>query len=354
MWLLSGQIREREPIRDIHINPFPFRVGRRSDASLTISSPAVSNLHAEIVHQDGHLVLRDLGSTNGTFLNGRRICDEALLHEGDLIQFANCVFRVKQQDPIDPTETVQGEKCDRALALIQFDRLINERAIVPHFQPIVRSSDNVIVGYEVLGRSDLFNLKTPCVMFQAAQQLNLESELSRLCRWAGMEAGVRLSAPTNLFLNTHPSELGDTEVLKISLYQLREAFPDLPATLEIHEASVTSSAVMQDLTMVLDELDFGLAYDDFGSGQARLVELIEIPPHVLKFERRLIAGLDRASAQRRGMVANLVEMVRQLGILPLAEGMETESEARTCIELGFQLHQGFYYGHPAPIEKILS
>ena len=228
MWLLSGQVDDGEPVRDIPVNTLPFRVGRRSDVSFRIPSPTVSNLHAEIVEHNGQLILVDLGSTNGSFVNGHRVVDEVALHEGDLVQFANVVFRLKRQDALNGSETLQGENCDRAMALIQFDRLMTERAVIPFFQPIVRSKTGQNVGYEVLGRSHLFGLKTPCVMFQAASQLNLEAELSRLCRRVGLEASAQLPNPKRLYLNTHPTEMTDLDVLQLSLQEIREAFPAPP------------------------------------------------------------------------------------------------------------------------------
>jgi len=224
--------------------------------------------------------------------------------------------------------------------------------VVPYFQPIVRSENQEVVGYEVLGRSHLFGLKTPCVMFQAASQLNLESELSRLCRRVGLESGSKLSSTSHLYLNTHPSEMNDVDVLTLSLQELREAFPTIPLTLEIHEATVTNRDMMRDLKSALDDLDCRLAYDDFGAGQARLVELIEVPPHVLKFDLALTKEIDKAPGQRQRMLASLVQMVRDLGIQPLAEGMETEGEAKVCVELGFELNQGFFYGEPVPLEDL--
>ncbi len=353
MWLLSGQVDEGEPVKEIPISSLPFRVGRRSNASLRLPSPTVSNLHAEIIERNGQLMLHDLGSTNGTFLNGQRIPVEAYLHEGDLVQFANVVFRLKRQDAAGPSDTLQGENCDRAMALIQFDRLMTERAVVPFFQPILRSDNKRIIGYEVLGRSHLFGLKTPNVMFQAASQLNLESELSRLCRWVGVEIGTRFSPGEPLFVNTHPSEMADMDVLLLSLQELRDAFPECPVTLEIHEASVTSPSAMRELRAALDDLGYHVAYDDFGAGQARLIELIEVPPDILKFDLALTKEIDTAPLQRQQMLATLVRMVHDLGVVSLAEGMETEGEAKTCIELGFELNQGFYYGMPAPIEEIV-
>ena len=47
------------------------------------------------------------------------------------------------------------------MALIRFDRLISDRAVVPFFQPIVNVRDRTVVGYEVLGRSEVYGLKTP-------------------------------------------------------------------------------------------------------------------------------------------------------------------------------------------------
>jgi EAL domain-containing protein (putative c-di-GMP-specific phosphodiesterase class I) len=351
MWLLSGQVDEGEPVREIPLNSYPFRVGRRSDASFRIPSPTVSNLHAEIVERDGQLILRDLGSTNGTFLNGQRIPVEAYLREGDLIQFANVVFRLKRPETPDGSETLQGTGCDRAMALIQFDRLMTERAVIPFYQPIVQTTDKKVVGYEVLGRSHIFGLKTPCVMFQAAAQLNLESELSRLCRWVGLENAGQLKRNTKIYMNTHPSEMLDMDVLQLSLQELREAFPEPQLALEIHEKAVAHPRTMYELKAVLDGLDIGLAYDDFGSGQARLIELVEVPPDVLKFDINLIHEIDKAPPQRQKMLASLVRMVSDLGIVPLAEGMETDGEAKACEQLGFELNQGFHYGEPQAVHE---
>ena len=63
-------------------------------------------MHAEIVEVGGCLVLRDLGSTNGTYINGRRVREPVTLAEDDLVQFANLPFRVRMQSTDEARNTV--------------------------------------------------------------------------------------------------------------------------------------------------------------------------------------------------------------------------------------------------------
>jgi EAL domain-containing protein (putative c-di-GMP-specific phosphodiesterase class I) len=163
--------------------------------------------------------------------------------------------------------------------------------------------------------------------------------------------GVRCAAglPDNplMFANTHPAELHEQGVLEFSLRELRELAPTARLVLEIHEAAVTCVRQMRELRSVLNDLNIGLAYDDFGAGQARLVELGEVPPDYLKFDIELIHEIDRASPERQRMLASLVRVVGDLGIASLAEGVETAAEHTACCQMGFDLAQGFYYGKAA-------
>ncbi len=95
-----------------------------------------------------------------------------------------------------------------------------------------------------------------------------------------------------------------------------------------------------------------LAYDDFGTGQARLLELAEAPPDYLKFDRRFVTGIDQAPASRRRLVASLVAAARELLVQTVAEGVETPAEAEVCERLGFNLAQGYHFGRPASVEAL--
>jgi len=122
-------------------------------------------------------------------------------------------------------------------------------------------------------------------------------------------------------------------------------------TLEIHESAVTNPEQMRDLRAKLSAMDIGLAYDDFGAGQARLIELVEVPPDYLKFDMKLVQGISAASPERQHMVAAFVSMVRDLGIAPLAEGVEDAEDQAVCTEIGFELSQGYLFGKPAPATR---
>jgi EAL domain-containing protein (putative c-di-GMP-specific phosphodiesterase class I) len=349
MWFLVGRLSEQESTRLVPIFTSPFQIGRRPSATMCVPYSAVSSLHAELIDTGTGLVLRDLGSTNGTFVNGQRVRDVVELHPDDLVQFASIPFRIARQAAATNSATVSEDAYDRALLLVQFDRLMAENEVVPHYQPIVDLDGEQIVGYEVLARSKVMGLESPAAMFSAAAQLNMQTKLSQMMRWKGVEKTQIVPDPPHLFLNTHPSELLGQELFE-SMRSLRQLNSRQPLTLEIHEAAVTNPALMKQLRQELRELNIGLAFDDFGAGQARLAELFEGLPNYLKFDMSLIRNIHQASAEQVKMIGSLVQMVRHMDVVPLAEGIESPAERDVCIELGFQLAQGYLFGKPAPIE----
>ncbi len=345
-WFLtevSGNFSNR---REVYINTDVFRIGRSLESNLTLPLSSVSKVHAQIVIQNDRLVLQDLGSTNGTTVNGNRISEQVLV-KNDLIGFADVVFRVGINEEETASCTIESNVGQWAEKLLQFESLINGRGAIPYFQPIVRLSDRKVIGQELLARSDLDSLRNPAAMFEVAAALDQERPLSELMRRIGGEAAEALGSRCEVFMNTHPKEVADERLIS-NLQRLRGLFPDLRIAIEIHEAAVTDLVGMQTLRDTLRELDMRLAYDDFGAGQARLVELSEVPPDVLKFDMKLIRNIDKASERHQAMVGRFVAIAKELEIEPLAEGVETEAEDEVCQQLGFVTGQGFLYGRPAP------
>ncbi|KND32690.1 DUF1707 and FHA domain-containing protein [Streptomyces acidiscabies] len=72
----------------------PLRIGRDPANGLRLTHETVSRVHAELSNQGGMWVLRDLGSTNGTTVNGRRVIGAAIVREGDQISFGRVEYRL--------------------------------------------------------------------------------------------------------------------------------------------------------------------------------------------------------------------------------------------------------------------
>ena len=356
-WRLKGQLVPGGPMQRVPVARRPFVVGRSDDVSLTLAHPTVSSRHSELFEIGGTLMLRDLESRNGTFLNGHAVHTPQPLRGGDIVQFADLAFLVEQ--PVIATQaersttmggsTIAASVQDQALAVMQFEKLLahDSKAIVPHYQPIVSMGTRQIAGYELLGRSRLAGLESPGQMFEVAARFEQEVELSQMLRELGTRSARLLPETTPLFVNTHPLEVGSQRLLD-SLTVLRDLADDRPIVLEIHEAAVADPIRLPELKATLDNLGIGLAYDDFGAGQTRLRELVDVRPDFLKFDMGLIRGLDAADDSKRHTIGSLVAIARDLGVTPLAEGVETEGEHEACVALGFELGQGYLYGRPSP------
>ncbi|MEO3975752.1 DUF1707 and FHA domain-containing protein [Streptomyces sp. CAU 1734] len=75
-------------------DPFPLRIGRDPNNGLRLSHDTVSRHHAELSMRNGVWILRDLGSTNGTTVNGRRVTGSVPVQEGDMVGFGQMWFRL--------------------------------------------------------------------------------------------------------------------------------------------------------------------------------------------------------------------------------------------------------------------
>ncbi|MDH3254950.1 MAG: EAL domain-containing protein [Acidobacteriota bacterium] len=357
-WYLVGFVDPNRRQWRTVIQSMPLRIGRRSDAGLYLYSTSVSHEHAEIFDRDGELWIRDLGSTNGTWVNADRVTDPVRLREGDTLHFADLPFRLGVYRP--PIETDQGktrvlDTSEMAVHLLglkdEFEELMATRAIRSYFQAVMELNSSGILGYEVLSRGRLGGIETvPTELFFLAERLGLECELSQLCRHVGVDMAQQLTGSPLCFFNTHPGELQQMEELVRSLSGLRRDAPDVCMVVEIHEGAVTEPEAVLELRSELESLDIRLAFDDFGTGQSRLLEICEAPPHYLKFDMGMIRNLHQATQERFTFLEGLVDTARSIGIIPIAEGVESKAEVDACRDVGFEYAQGFFLSLPRPLD----
>ncbi|MFQ3323585.1 MAG: EAL domain-containing protein (putative c-di-GMP-specific phosphodiesterase class I) [Pseudomonadales bacterium] len=352
-WIIEGYIFDDFTMSRVPVSRFPFSVGRQDGLELSLNSTDVSRLHANLVANGDKLILRDNNSTNGCFVNRIRIRGEQILNHGDVVHFANVEVRVileAQAEQDSSSMTVIGMEALSAqlpVGIKELQEMIDGRMIMPYYQPLVNVSDLSIFGHESLGRGRHPNLsENPGPLFHISESFHKAVELSELFREEGIKTAHEHNYKGELFLNIHPDEMHDTDRLFRSLQTSQQQYPNLNLVLEIHEQAVTDIELMKDLGNTLDSMDIKLAYDDFGAGQARLLELIEAPAAYLKFDMALLRDIDKADEKRRKMVKMLVAMCKSTGSKALAEGISSEGEAKCCIDLEFDCIQGFYYGRP--------
>ena len=353
-WYLEESIDDAD-LRRVDIDTFPFRIGRVADLELRIRSASVSREHAELTMSGDRLLVRDLGSSNGTFVNRQRVDGVAPLRMGDVLHVGSVELRLRRDEAEDEelgvTQLFEGELSSRLpTGSREFYELLEERAVTGSLQPILEARGGAVYGHELLGRGDHVGLAVePGALFEIAESLGLAAELSELLRDECLGRAAERVAAGELFVNTHPHEMLAEARLFDSLRELRRRHPETRLVLEVHEKAVVDSDAMVRIRALLDELDMKLAYDDFGAGQARFKELVRFPPDYIKFDVSLVSGLAEASDARRSLIDSFLELSSDLGIVTIAEGVENDADAAACAAAGFDLLQGFHFGSPVPL-----
>lgn len=348
---------------EIKIDSPTFIIGRRPESDLQIVSQCVSARHAEILQIGPHLFIRDLGSTNGTYLNRQQVKQPAPIAAGDHIEIANVEFRVefRNGEVHDPRSELEAlKKTTQAVDILesnwvlsQFDLLISDRLVVPSYQPILSLNNTHTIGYEALARTSLLGLENPAEMFRTAEMVKKEVPLSIICRQKAVEYSGFLPTGSDLFVNTHSNEQFQTDLLP-SLTAIQAQYPDLPIVVEIHEGAIHDPHVTEEFCRNVRDMGFKVAYDDFGAGQSRLLELVKAPPDYLKFDACLIRDVHQSNPYQRRMLKMLVDMCHDVPIVTIAEGVESRDEQDACRDLGFDMGQGYFFGRPKPATAYIN
>ena len=113
MFVLTGTIDER-PV-EIPLNRGRLRVGRGSRNDIDLDQRSVSREHSELLVDEGRVRVQDLGSSNGTFVNGTRITGMSELHGGDELRFGGLAFRL--QDSTAPAAVDSRSETDQDLTV---------------------------------------------------------------------------------------------------------------------------------------------------------------------------------------------------------------------------------------------
>src|SRR5262245_8268087 len=254
---------------------FPFTIGRLAPADLLVNSSRVSREHAVVVCENGRYLVRDRGSTNGTFVNGQRI-QEVELQDGDTLAIADVEFTFGGSRPGTEQEaTTQALRATGARRLDGLDLIravrrlhetVTQRCLPACYTPIVRLSDGQAVAYEALGADNV--AKAPRELAEAECRLMLR--LQHLQRLTAVEHALGLldggAAPNGkLFVGVVPQEL-DAADLADSLLRLSEVVGRGRLVIELPDAAVSDAPMLRDLCGQLRAAEIGIAHVGFSAG----------------------------------------------------------------------------------------
>ncbi|HEU4676350.1 MAG TPA: EAL domain-containing protein, partial [Motilibacteraceae bacterium] len=175
----------------------------------------------------------------------------------------------------------------------------------------------------------------------------LEAAAAQAARWRD---AFGAHAPA-VGLNVSGRCLGGGElVLRLEETMARHRLEPAALVVEVTETVATRPAALDTLAQVA-ELGLQIAVDDFGTGHSSLARLARFPVHFLKIDRQFVVNADR-DPRDRVVLRAVAELAHALGLLTVAEGIETEAQLAVVQEAGCDLLQGFLLGRPAPADAV--
>jgi EAL domain-containing protein (putative c-di-GMP-specific phosphodiesterase class I) len=216
--------------------------------------------------------------------------------------------------------------------------------------PIVCGRTHAVVGYEALLRSSEPSLPHPAAVIDAAERLGQLDILGRTVREHAAAVFTESGQTALLFVNLHVTDLLDADLLSPRAPLAKLAHQ---VVLEITErSSLDRVPDVRSVIASLRELGYRIAVDDLGAGYAGLTSFTLLEPDFVKLDMSLIRGID-GNATKQKVVRSMTTLCHEMGMLVVAEGVETRQECAVLVELGCDLLQGFLLARPArPFPEI--
>jgi diguanylate cyclase (GGDEF)-like protein len=239
--------------------------------------------------------------------------------------------------------------------------LIDQRLLLPHFQPIVQLSDGSVHGHEALIRTPAgCRWANPDALFLAAREAGLSTRLEIECVRAALQAWSRFKPPGRLYLNLSAAalmaalEAPDVTSLLSRLGNGVVAPESIVVELTEHE-HVRDVEALAGAVARLRRHKVALALDDFGDGRSSLRLWSELKPEIVKIDKYFSRHLSR-HAEKLQTLRALLQISQTLGASLVAEGIESTEDLHLVRDLGIGLGQGWALGLPQaqPVAQIVA
>ncbi|MGE4369512.1 MAG: GGDEF domain-containing protein [Burkholderiaceae bacterium] len=241
--------------------------------------------------------------------------------------------------------------------LTLFRRVMQAQALTPHFQPIVNLRTGTLLGFEGLIRGPLGTpLHSPAKLFSVARMAGEMAQLEQLCRQIHVRTFVEQGLPGKLFLNISPESLvappPDDQPDAAAWLDTAQGLTGNQLVLELTESfSSAGYDALREAVGHYRRAGSGVALDDLGEGFSSLRLWAELRPDFVKIDKYFINGIDTDSVKRQ-FVRSILEMARQSGTVVIAEGIETEDQYPSAVQLGIAYGQGYWLGRPVAHPQV--
>jgi diguanylate cyclase (GGDEF)-like protein/PAS domain S-box-containing protein len=227
------------------------------------------------------------------------------------------------------------------------------------YQPIVRLSDRRILGSEALlrwthpERGDV----SPAEFIPIAEQSGLIVPIGQWVMNTACEDALTLQREHGVYISVNVSArqlIGGGFTEWVDRVLERTGLSPRALTIEVTESALLDN--ISPIRVAFDRLrcrGVRVAIDDFGTGYSSLARLQHLPVDVIKLDRAFVAGVD-VRAEARSMATVILQLSDAIGAAIVAEGVETEAEAATLLDLGYTAAQGYLFARPMSIEDLTA
>jgi EAL domain-containing protein (putative c-di-GMP-specific phosphodiesterase class I) len=216
------------------------------------------------------------------------------------------------------------------------------------FQPIVDVGSGSVFAYEALVRGGNGE-GAGFVLSQVSDQNRYAFD--QKCRVKAIELASELNLAeqgAHLSINFLPNAVYEPKAcIRLTLAAASKArFPLDRIVFEFTEVERLDTAHTLNILNTYRSMGFKTAIDDFGAGFSGLGLLSEFQPDIVKLDMQLIRDMDKSTV-KQAIVRNVLSMIRDLGITPVCEGIETTAEFAVLKDFGVDLMQGYLFGRPS-------
>jgi diguanylate cyclase (GGDEF)-like protein len=255
---------------------------------------------------------------------------------------------------------LRGLLARRTAVEVALEQALVEDRFEVHYQPVVRLADGEPLGVEALVRLRAADgtLLPPGDFIDVAERSGLVVAMGlRVLRTACREAASWTGAAHDLSVavNLSTRQLAQPDLVDSVRACLAESgLRPGRLVLEVTESAVVddAEAALRALT-ALRALGVLVAIDDFGTGYSSFLYLKQFPVDILKIDRAFVGGMLR-SPDDAAIVASIVRLGHDVGVVLVAEGVETEEQRTHLVRLGCEQAQGFLFARPVPAAEVAA